>query len=117
MDQGLDQVLVEVVGREDLRVVQTCRIQQLARFEIVTVEEAYLAGGFGSSVLELLEENGLQDRVRLVRMGIPDRLITHGDPKLLLAKYGLDSDGIFNRVRESIEVLDERRARPHRVHS
>ncbi len=62
---------------------------------IVTVEEAYLAGGFGSAVLELLEENGLQDKVRVVRMGIPDRLVTHGDPKLLLAKYGLDTDGIY----------------------
>jgi len=82
---------------------------------IVTVEEAYLAAGFGSAVLELLEENGLQDKVRVVRMGIPDRLITHGDPKLLLAKYGLDSDGIYIRVKESIEVLDERRAKPHRV--
>lgn len=82
---------------------------------IVTAEEAYLAGGFGSAVLELLEENGLQDKVRVVRMGIPDRLITHGDPKLLLAKYGLDSDGIYNRVKESIEVLDERRTKPQRV--
>jgi 1-deoxy-D-xylulose-5-phosphate synthase len=82
---------------------------------IVTVEEAYLAGGFGSAVLELLEENGLQDRIRLVRMGIPDRLVTHGDPKLLLAKYGLDSDGIYMRVKESIDVLDERRAKPHRA--
>src|SRR5882762_6976056 len=76
---------------------------------IVTVEEAYLAGGFGSAVLELLEENGLQDRVRVVRMGIPDRLVTHGDPKLLLAKYGLDADGVYNRVKESIDVLDDRR--------
>jgi 1-deoxy-D-xylulose-5-phosphate synthase len=82
---------------------------------IVTVEEAYLAGGFGSAVLELLEENGLQDRIRLVRMGIPDRLVTHGDPKLLLAKYGLDSDGIYMSVKESIDVLDERRAKPHRA--
>jgi 1-deoxy-D-xylulose-5-phosphate synthase len=82
---------------------------------IVTLEEAYLAGGFGSAILELLEENGLQDRVRVVRMGIPDRLITHGDPKLLLAKYGLDADGIYNRVRENIELLDERRAKPQRV--
>ncbi len=56
---------------------------------IVTVEEAYLAGGFGSAVMELLEENGLQDQVKVVRMGVPDRIITHGDPKLLLAKYGL----------------------------
>jgi 1-deoxy-D-xylulose-5-phosphate synthase len=76
---------------------------------IVTVEEAYLAGGFGSAVMELLEENGLQDKVRVVRMGIPDRLITHGDAKLLLAKYGLDADGIYTRVKESVEVLEDRR--------
>src|SRR5437899_9208664 len=82
---------------------------------IVTVEEAYLAGGFGSAVIELLEENGLQDRVRVVRMGIPDRIVTHGDPKLLLAKYGLDADGIYTRVRESIEVLEDRRAKHRRV--
>src|SRR3712207_1169198 len=44
---------------------------------IVTVEEAYLAGGFGSAVMELLEENGLLDSVRLVRMGVPDRIVTH----------------------------------------
>ncbi len=82
---------------------------------IVTVEEAYLAAGFGSAVLELLEENGLQDKVRVVRMGIPDRLITHGDPKLLLAKYGLDADGIYTRLKDSIEVLEDRRAKPQRV--
>jgi 1-deoxy-D-xylulose-5-phosphate synthase len=77
---------------------------------IVTVEEAYLAGGFGSAVSELLEENGLLDAVRLVRMGVPDRIVTHGDPKLLLAKYGLDADGIYTRTREAWEVLEERRA-------
>ncbi|HEX7174158.1 MAG TPA: 1-deoxy-D-xylulose-5-phosphate synthase [Pyrinomonadaceae bacterium] len=85
---------------------------------IVTVEEAYLAGGFGSAVMELLEENGLLDGVRIVRMGVPDRIITHGDPKLLLAKYGLDADGIYTRVRECVEVLEERRAnRRPSVHS
>jgi 1-deoxy-D-xylulose-5-phosphate synthase len=82
---------------------------------IVTVEEAYLAGGFGSAVMELLEENGLQDKVRVVRMGVPDRIVTHGDPKLLLAKYGLDTDGIYTRVKESVEVLDDRRAKRQKV--
>jgi 1-deoxy-D-xylulose-5-phosphate synthase len=76
---------------------------------IVTVEEAYLAGGFGSAVLELLEEHGLQDKVKVVRMGVPDKIITHGDAKLLLAKYGLDADGIYNKVAESVDVLEERR--------
>jgi hypothetical protein len=37
--------------------------------------------------------------------------------KLLLAKYGLDADGIYNRVKESVDVLDERRAKPQRVMS
>jgi 1-deoxy-D-xylulose-5-phosphate synthase len=82
---------------------------------IVTVEEAYVAGGFGSAVLELLEENGLQDKLRVVRMGIPDRLVTHGDAKLLLAKYGLDADGIYTKVKESVDVLADRRAKRHKV--
>ena len=55
------------------------------------------------------------DQVRVVRMGLPDRLVTHGDPKLLLAKYGLDSDGIYTRVKESIEVLEDRRAKRRKV--
>lgn len=76
---------------------------------IVTVEDAYLAGGFGSAVLELLEANGIADKVKLVRMGVPDRIVPHGDPKLLLAKFSLDADGIYSKVRESLEVLDEKR--------
>ncbi len=76
---------------------------------IVTVEEAYLAGGFGSAVMELLEENSMLDSIKVVRMGVPDRIITHGDAKLLLAKYGLDSDGIYTKVKETIEILEERR--------
>jgi len=82
---------------------------------IVTVEEAYLAGGFGSAVMELLEENHLLDKVKIVRMGVPDRIITHGDPKILLAKYGLDADGIYTRVKETIEILEERRTNKKRL--
>jgi 1-deoxy-D-xylulose-5-phosphate synthase len=82
---------------------------------IVTVEEAYLAGGFGSAVMECLEENEMLDSVKVVRMGVPDRIVTHGDPKLLLAKYGLDSDGIYNKVKETIEILEERRAGKKRL--
>jgi 1-deoxy-D-xylulose-5-phosphate synthase len=111
-----DRIETTVVNARFVKPLDTSLLLALARTKrlIVTVEEAYLAGGFGSAVMELLEENGLQDKVRVVRMGIPDRLITHGDAKLLLAKYGLDADGIYNRVRESIEVLDDRRAKTRR---
>ena len=74
---------------------------------IVTVEDAYLAGGFGSAVLELLEENGLIDKIKVVRIGVPDEIVTHGDPKLLLGHYGLDANGIYSRVVESLKTIDE----------
>src|SRR5205823_5293605 len=112
-----DGIETTVINARFVKPLDAPLLLALARTKrlIVTVEEAYLAGGFGSAVIELLEENGLQDKVRVVRMGIPDRLITHGDAKLLLAKYGLDADGIYNRVRESIEVLDDRRAKAGRI--
>ncbi len=107
-----DGIETTVVNARFVKPLDAGLILALARTRrlIVTVEEAYLAGGFGSAVIELLEENGLLDTVRVVRMGVPDRIITHGDPKLLLAKYGLDSDGIYTRVKEAWEVLEERRA-------
>ena len=82
---------------------------------IITVEEAYLAGGFGSAVMELLEENGLLDSVKLVRMGVPDQIVPHGDPKFLLAKYGLDADGIYSKVKETTEVLEDHGAGKRRL--
>jgi 1-deoxy-D-xylulose-5-phosphate synthase len=112
-----DGIEVSVVNARFVKPLDASLLLALARTKrlIVTVEEAYLAGGFGSAVMELLEENGLQDKVRVVRMGIPDRLITHGDPKLLLAKYGLDTDGIYTRVKESVELLEDRRAKRQKV--
>jgi 1-deoxy-D-xylulose-5-phosphate synthase len=106
-----------VVNARFVKPLDSALLLALARTKrlIVTVEEAYLAGGFGSAVIELLEENGLQDQVRVVRMGVPDRIVTHGDPQLLLAKYGLDSDGIYNRVKEAVEVLEDRRAKHQKV--
>jgi len=105
---GIEATVVNARFIKPLDAELILALAQTKRF-IVTVEEAYLAGGFGSAILELLEENNLLDKVKVIRMGVPDRIITHGDPKLLLAKYGLDADGIYQKVRETIEVLEERR--------
>ena len=78
---------------------------------LVTVEEAYLAGGFGSAVLELLEERGVADSVKLVRMGVADEIVPHGDPKKLLAKYGLNAEGIKDRVIKTLAGIEEPKKR------
>lgn len=74
---------------------------------LVTVEEAYLAGGFGSAVMELLESHGVQDEIKIVRMGVPDEIVPHGDPKALLAGYGLDAVGIAAAVESGLASIDE----------
>jgi len=61
-------------------------------------------------VMELLEANGLQDQVKMVRIGVPDHIITHGDAKLLLAKYGLDTEGIYSTVKRAGSELEQKSA-------
>jgi 1-deoxy-D-xylulose-5-phosphate synthase len=68
---------------------------------VLTVEENVLLGGFGSAVLEVLQERGLFS-VRMRRLGIPDLFVEHGPQSLLRAKYGIDEQGIFTAVKEMI---------------
>ena len=66
---------------------------------IVTIEEAALAGGFGSAVLEALERNEARG-VDVKRLGIPDEFILHGRRDLLLRDVGLTPETIARRVTE-----------------
>ena len=102
---GIDSTVVNARFVKPLDEKLILALAQTKRL-IVTVEEAYLAGGFGSAVIELLEQHNLLDRVKVVRIGVPDKIITHGDAKLLLAKYGLDSDGIYIKVKETVEAME-----------
>ncbi|HCR14120.1 MAG TPA: 1-deoxy-D-xylulose-5-phosphate synthase [Solidesulfovibrio sp.] len=60
----------------------------------LTAEENVLLGGFGSAVLELLEDAGSLDRLTVHRLGLPDAFVEHGAQKALRALCGIDKDGI-----------------------
>jgi len=60
---------------------------------LLTVEENALQGGFGSAILELLEEERITD-VRIKRLGIPDQFVEHGSQSQLRKDLGLDAEGI-----------------------
>jgi 1-deoxy-D-xylulose-5-phosphate synthase len=68
---------------------------------VVTVEEGTLAGGFGSAVLEAANTAGLDTR-HVVRLGLPDRFVEHGERGELLAELGLDVDGLCRVVRQAL---------------
>jgi len=65
---------------------------------LVTVEENAIAGGFGSAVLEALQEHGVAVPVR--RLGLPDRFIEHGPRAALLEMIGLTAAGIAAAAAE-----------------
>jgi 1-deoxy-D-xylulose-5-phosphate synthase len=65
--------------------------------KVVTLEEGCLQGGFGSAVLEALQENGIVAKVE--RIGVPDILVEHATPDESLNSLGLTSPQIAERIR------------------
>jgi 1-deoxy-D-xylulose-5-phosphate synthase len=68
---------------------------------VVTIEENVLPGGFGSGVLEHLEDafgDRPGERARVIRIGLPDRYVTHGKPALLREEVGLTGESVAERV-------------------
>jgi 1-deoxy-D-xylulose-5-phosphate synthase len=87
---------------------------------IVTFEESVVAGGFGSAVLEAVEEARLTDpglRETSVRiLGIPaDRFVDHGAVADLRRNLRLDAPGLVEQVRESIAAVGLAPAHPAHV--
>lgn len=94
----------EMLERDGLRVaVVNCRFVEPPDFETaadvatkapvwVTVEDNVLWGGFGSRVLEMVQEAGWP--VRVVRKGLPRDPVEHGTRQELLADLGLDASGL-----------------------
>jgi 1-deoxy-D-xylulose-5-phosphate synthase len=69
--------------------------------KIITVEDGAITGGFGSAVLEFMAKNNYRAEVKL--LGIPDRLVEHGQPKELHHECGYDAEGIANAVRTMLK--------------
>ena len=67
---------------------------------LVTLEENAVIGGAGSEVERALADHGIT--VPVLRLGLPDRFIDHGEQGQLLAELGLDKDGIVRSVRERL---------------
>jgi 1-deoxy-D-xylulose-5-phosphate synthase len=87
-----------VVNMRFVKPLDEAMVLEIARSHeaIVTVEEGCVMGGAGSAVAECLAANGLA--VPLLQLGLPDQVLEHGDPKLLLSMCGLDAVGIEQAV-------------------
>lgn len=93
-------VAVAVVNARFIKPLDRELILGIARTtgRVVTVEENAVQGGFGSAVLELLEEEALTG-IRVRCLGYPDQYIEQGEQSELRSAHGLDVAGIMSAFR------------------
>jgi len=70
--------------------------------KVITVEDGCIQGGFGSAVVEFMADHGYGARIK--RLGIPDRIVEHGEPIELHRECGFDPAGIAQSIRELVGV-------------
>jgi len=69
--------------------------------KVITVEDGTVKGGFGSAVLEFMNEHNYKPEVKI--LGIPDHIIEHGTPKELQHECGYDAQSIKEAVLEMMK--------------
>ena len=70
---------------------------------VVTIEDGYVEGGFGSSVLGHLNKDNSDCRV--INLGVPLSFHSHNKPDSLLSSFGLDADGIVKTVQQALSEI------------
>ena len=97
-----DGIGVTVVDARFAKPIDAGLMAQLAAEHelLVTVEEGSLPGGFGTAVWETLNEAGVERR--MLRVGLPDRFVTHGAPDLLYEEIGFTPQRIAERVAAAV---------------
>ena len=78
---------------------------------VITVEDASIVGGFGSAIAEFMVDNRYTNK--LIRLGIPDSLIEHGEQAELYHLCAIDSIGIAQKIEELYQAKPVQKA----VHS
>ncbi|HEY8640054.1 MAG TPA: 1-deoxy-D-xylulose-5-phosphate synthase [Solirubrobacterales bacterium] len=99
---GEHDLSVTVADGRFAKPLDTELVRRLAREHelVVTIEENVLPGGFGSAVLEHLEDAFTDpgSRARVMRIGLPDRYVTHGKPALLREEVGFTGEAVAEQV-------------------
>ena len=65
------------------------------------MEDGCLVGGMGSAILEFMADN--QYNAHVIRLGIPDRLVEHGEQSELYAECGYDAKAIISTINNLIK--------------
>jgi 1-deoxy-D-xylulose-5-phosphate synthase len=99
-EQVAEEIDATVANMRFVKPLDEALVAELAASHelLVTLEENAVIGGVGSEVSRLLD--ALAQRPRLLRLGLPDRFIDHGDQAQLLHSVGLDAEGVLAAIKQ-----------------
>ncbi|WP_446899365.1 1-deoxy-D-xylulose-5-phosphate synthase [Clostridium sp. LBM24168] len=99
LKEGIDVIVINACFAKPIDRSMICELLD-KNIDIVTVEDNILRGGMGSYILEYI--NTLDNKVRVLNLGLKDEFVPHGKPELFYKLYGLDTEGIKNNILEFV---------------
>lgn len=100
--QGLEPALFDMRFVKPLDEVLLHRIFKEFK-TVITVEDAAIQGGFGSAIAEFMVDH--QYAAKIIRLGIADEIVEHGEQKELYALCGIDANGILAKIQANTQPV------------
>jgi len=104
MEKGIDITVVNarfVKPLDEELIIKVVENHQI----VITIEDHTEVGGFGSAILELLVDKGVNTK-NIRKMGIPDRFIEQGSRDFILKTLNLDAEGIYKNFISAWNMTD-----------
>lgn len=103
-----DEEIAQKVGHVNLRFVKPLDEDLICslvnRYKaLITIEDGSLAGGVGSAILELFNDKGIS--MPIVRLGVGDEFVPHGDVEIQKAYAGIDKRGIMRSIQDLLKKV------------
>lgn len=109
IEQMEEEEFGEKVGLYDMRFAKPLDEELLHNIaqkykKIITIEDGTIVGGFGSAVIEFLNDHDYK-HIKVKRLGIPDQVIEHGSQLQQHQECGYDSESIKNTIIEMAKIV------------
>jgi len=100
--EAAEKLDATVIDMRFVKPLDTQAVEQAAANHdmLITLEDGCIMGGAGSAVAELLMQNGIAIKMKM--LGLPDSFILQGTQTEMYKVHGLDADGIINTVNQAL---------------
>lgn len=100
---AMDGIDIEVINARFVKPLDAELLKDVFRRhkKVITLEDNVITGGFGSAILEFMNQQNIKD-VDVIVHGLPDKFVDHGTPDELFSDLKLDTKGIVEIIKDHL---------------